>query len=260
MSVELVPVRGLPLVQPGDDLVQLIADACETSGVTLAAGDVLAITGKIVSKAEGRLVDLRSIEPSPRAERLATLTEKDPRLVELVLRESVDVVRARPGVLLVRHRLGWVSAAAGIDRSNVGGDDELALLLPADPDASAATLRDAFNERLGVDLAIVITDSHGRPFRIGNAGVAIGAAGLTTVRMLEGRPDLFDRPLSGASVVPTADLVASASLLVAGEADEAIPVVIVRGLVDPGDGPNTAAPLIRDPAMDMFAIADRDYG
>lgn len=228
-------------------------------GLLLIDGDVVVVTGKIVSKAEGRLVDLAAIEPSARAERLATITEKDPRLVELILSESVDVIRARPGNLLVRHRLGYVSAAAGIDRSNVGGNDEIALLLPADPDGSAETLRRQLSADTGSDVAVVITDSHGRPFRVGNTGVALGAAGLAVVQELEGHPDLFGRPLTAASVVPVADLIACAAMLVTGEADEGRPVVIVRGLSISGSPPRPASALIRDPTRDLFAIADRDY-
>ena len=258
MAVELIPVRGLPLIGPGADLARTIVRGCADDGSPLQADDVVVVTGKVVSKAEGRIVDLGKVEPSPRAKRLAALTEKDARLVEVVLRESVDVVRARPGILLVRHRLGFVSAVAGVDRSNVDGDDDHALLLPEDPNASAARLRADVRKSLGIDVGVVITDSHGRPFRIGNTGVAIGSAGIKAVNHLEGQPDLFGRPLTGASVVPVADLLASAAMLVSGEADEAIPVVIVRGL-PPTKEDVPASALVRPADADLFAIPDRDY-
>jgi len=260
-AVQLLPVPGVPLVPIGADLVPLVVTAVTDAGIGFEEHDIVVVTGKIVSKAEKRLVNLGEIEPSARAERLAAEAEKDPRLVELVLRESTDVVRVRPGNLLVRHRLGYVSAVAGIDRSNVSGDDDDALLLPEDPDASAAALRDELVRVTGLThLGVVITDSHGRPFRLGNTGVAIGVAGMTAIRYLEGDPDLFGRPLTNASIVPVADLVASAAMLVSGEADEGIPLVVVRGLRLTEDPDGTrAADLQRPPDRDMFAIPDRDY-
>ena len=257
-GLTVIPLGGVPLVQPGDDLATIVLDAIAGNDLALEDGDTIVVTGKIVSKAEDCLVDLKTMEPSERAHRLATITEKDPRLVELVLQECSDVIRAKPGVLLTRHRRGWISAMAGIDRSNVDGDEEHALVLPPDPDASAARLRGALRERAGVDTAIVISDSHGRPFRLGNVGVAIGTAGITAVRELEGTPDLFGRPLTAASVVPVADLLASTAMLVSGEAGEGVPLVLVRGV--PLDGGDTAAStLIRDAERDMFAAPDRDY-
>ena len=258
MHVEVLPVPDLPLIESGDDLPALILDACRRAGIELADRDVVVVTGKIVSKSEGRWVSLRNVIPSERAQRLADATEKDPRLVELVLAESTAVVRARPGNLLVRHRLGYVSAVAGIDRSNVASDDDIALLLPVDPDASASALRATLEDRADVTLGVVISDSHGRPFRIGNTGVAIGCAGITAVRHLEGTDDLFGRALTSASIVPIADLIASAAMLVSGEAAEGIPVVIVRGLDFADDG-SRGLDLIRPAERDMFATPDRDY-
>ena len=264
MTLQLVPISTLPLVEPGDDLASLIHAAVVKEGVELVDDDVVVVTGKVVSKAEGRYISLDAIEPSERAERLAELTEKDPRLVQLVLDESTAVVRARPGNLIVRHRLGYVSAVAGIDRSNVSGDDDHALLLPVDPDASAAQLRDALVALAGANVGVVITDSHGRPFRVGNMGIAIGSAGVVALRNLEGQPDLFGRPLSGASLVPIADLIASAAMLISGEANEGVAVVVVRGLhvAAPAEGAGASAgagELVRDPERDMFAVPDRDY-
>ena len=256
--MELLPIPTLPLVGPGDDLAALVDEAIRAAGVVLTDGDVVVVTGKVVSKAEGRLVDLGTVTPSARANRLAELTEKDPRLVELILRESVGVVRARPGTMIVRHRRGYVSAAAGIDRSNIGGDDEFALLLPEDPDHSARLIRDRLSATSAVSLGVVITDSHGRPFRMGNTGIAIGCAGVVALRSLEGRPDLFGRLLSGASIVPVADLIASAAMLVSGEAAEGVAVVVARGVPD-ALGDATSDELIRPADRDMFAIPDRDY-
>jgi coenzyme F420-0:L-glutamate ligase/coenzyme F420-1:gamma-L-glutamate ligase len=258
MTLQVTPLVGFPMVEPGADLPALILEALGRTGEQLEVDDVVVVTGKVVSKAEDRLVDLATIEPSARAEKLAIETEKDARLIELVLRESTAVIRARPGNLLVRHRLGYISAMAGIDRSNVGGDDEHALLLPEDPEASAAAIREALLAATGVAVGVVVTDSHGRPFRVGNTGVALGVAGMVSVRELEGRPDLFGRPLTAASVVPVADLVASTAMLVSGEADEGLPVILIRGL-RLTEAPSPASALLRPADRDLFAIPDREY-
>jgi len=249
------------MVAEGDDLAALILSAAQAGGdgPSLVGGDVVAVTGKIVSKAEGRLVDLSSVEPSPRAHRLAAVTDKDARVVELVLRESAAVIRARPGVLLVTHTLGFTSAMAGIDASNVGRDDHV-LLLPENPQRSAERLQEALSTATGVPIGVVITDSHGRPFRVGNTGVALGVAGLDALVELEGEPDLFGRALSTASKFPLADLVASAAVLLGGEGSQGTPVVIVRGLGVDGGRRGSVADLVRPVGTDMFAVPDRDYG
>ncbi len=185
------------------------------SGITPVAGDALVVTSKIVSKAEGRLVDLRSVVPSARAVELAAATDKEPELVELVLQESTGVVRAVPGVLIVRHRLGFTSASAAIDRSNADGSEHTALLMPVDPDASAAAVHSAVVGAFGVSIAIVLSDTHGRPWRRGNIGVAVGVAGLEPVVDLAGALDLFGRELK-ATVIPVADQLAGAAALVVG--------------------------------------------
>lgn len=249
-QLALIGLPGLPIIQPGDDLAALIDDAFGRAGLALSNGDVLVITSKIVSKAEGRFVALESVTPGAEALRLAAVTGKDPRMVELVLRESIAVSRAAPNVLVVRHRLGFVSANAGIDQSNVGGGEDRALLLPLNPDASAQRLRDRLGERTGVQPAIVLSDSHGRPFRLGNVGVAVGAAGLPALRDLRGQPDLFGRPLK-ISMQGLADEIASAANLVSGEGGEGLPVVLLRGLrfaVSEG----RAADLVRPPEQDLF--------
>jgi coenzyme F420-0:L-glutamate ligase/coenzyme F420-1:gamma-L-glutamate ligase len=251
----LVGVTGLPMIQPGDDLVALISGALVAQSTQLEDGDVVVITSKIVSKSEGRFVDLRTVTASPRACRLAARTEKDPRLVEVILRESTGVSRARPGILIVRHRLGFTSSVAGIDHSNVGGDDDLVLLLPEDPDASAVRLRAGLEAASGRRLAVVVTDTHGRPFRRGNIGVALGVAGLPALIDLRGESDLFGRVLV-ATEVPLADMVAAAAGLIAGETVERLPVVVLRGLPQRGDG--RGADLVRSPAQDLYGALEEE--
>jgi coenzyme F420-0:L-glutamate ligase/coenzyme F420-1:gamma-L-glutamate ligase len=246
--VEIIPLQGLPLIGAGDDLIELIASALARNGVTPRAGDVLVVAQKIVSKAEGRLVDLATVEPSAKAVELAAEVDKDPRLVELILSESVRVVRARRGVLIVEHRLGFVMANAGVDQSNVG--PQRALLLPRDPDRSAEALRLGLSSLIGADIAVVINDSFGRAWRQGTAGVAIGAAGLPALVDLRGRPDLFGRKLE-ASITGFADEIAAAASLVMGQADEALPAVLIRGLHWSAP-PSKAASILRPPNEDLF--------
>ena len=251
-SLEVIPLLGLPLIRAGDDLVELVASALKLNGLTPRAGDVLVVAQKIVSKAEGRIVDLATIDPSGRAVALAADVDKDPRLVEVILSESVRVVRARRGVLIVEHKLGFVMANAGVDQSNVAPMDGSlrVLLLPENPDRSAETLRRGLKGLTGVDVAVVINDSFGRPWRQGTASVAIGAAGLPALIDLRGRLDLFGRRLE-VSVVGFADEVAAAASLLMGQADEAVPAVLIRGLrwFAPK---STAASIIRPPNEDLF--------
>jgi coenzyme F420-0:L-glutamate ligase / coenzyme F420-1:gamma-L-glutamate ligase len=251
-SLEIVPLQSLPLVKAGDNLVALIASALELNGVTPRGKDVLVVAQKIVSKAEGRIVDLATIEPSARAVALAAQVGKDPRLVEVILSESVRVVRARRGVLIVEHRLGFIMANAGVDQSNVGPLDgsHRVLLLPENPDRSAEALRRGLAALTGIDMAVVINDSFGRPWRRGTAGVAIGAAGLPALIDLRGRPDLFGRTLE-ASIIGFADEVAAAASLLMGQADEALPAVLVRGLRWSAPE-STAANIVRSPDEDLF--------
>lgn len=251
-QLSLLPLAHLPLVRPGDDLAALIAAAVDRAGETLRDDDVLVVAQKIVSKAENRYVDLDDVAPSPQALELAAQVNKDPRLVELVLRESRGVLRHRKDVLIVEHRLGFVMANAGIDMSNVeqGAGGGTALLLPRDPDASCESLRQALGRRYGCRIGIVINDSHGRAWRNGTVGVAIGAAGLTALHDRRGDPDLFGRPLL-ITEVGTADEIAAAGSLVMGQASEGAPVVLMRGLRL--NGPHgKAADLIRPRHMDLF--------
>ena len=251
LSLKSVP--GLPEVQPGDDLAGLIAEAMRRARLQLRAGDVLVVAQKIVSKAEGRIVELATVEPGAEAVRLAAECDKDPRLVELVLRESTEVLRTVPGVIIVEHRLGLVLANAGIDQSNLrpGDDHGQALLLPEDPDASAAALRDALTARYELgNLGVIVNDSVGRAWRLGTVGLAIGVAGMTALRDLRGEPDLFGRELL-VSETGAADQVASAAQVVQGEGDEGTPVVRVRGLKELGPA-QTARALLRPRNMDLF--------
>jgi coenzyme F420-0:L-glutamate ligase / coenzyme F420-1:gamma-L-glutamate ligase len=243
----LTPLDGIPMIAAGDDLAAIILAALKHSGCTPAAGDVLVVAQKIVSKAEGRMVDLRTVTPSPRAVALGKETQKDPRIVELILAESTEVLRHRPGVLIVAHRLGIVLANAGIDRSNVG--DENVLLLPRDPDRSCAELRRAISAA-GVDVAVVIIDSIGRAWRNGTVGTAIGVSGLPGLLDLRGTPDLFGRALE-TTEVGFADEVAAAASLVMGQAGEGRPVVLARGL-GYGRRDGTAQELVRAREKDLF--------
>jgi coenzyme F420-0:L-glutamate ligase / coenzyme F420-1:gamma-L-glutamate ligase len=251
-SLEVIALNGLPLIKAGDDLVELIASSLKRNGVEPRAQDVLVVAQKIVSKAEGRMVDLATINPSAEAIALAADVDKDARLVEVILSESVRVVRARRNVLIVEHRLGFIMANAGVDQSNVGPADgaQRVLLLPKHPDRSAAALRHGLTALTGADLAVVINDSFGRAWRQGTAGVAIGVAGLPGLVDLRGRPDLFGRTLE-VSVIGFADEVAAAASLVMGQADEASPVVLIRGLRWSAPA-STAASIVRAPNEDLF--------
>ncbi len=251
-GLQLFGLRGFPRVAAGDDLVTQTEAALQDEGLRLIEGDVLVYAQKIVSKAEGRLIDLATITPGPRALELAAVAAKDPRLVELVLRESTRVVRVARDVLIVEHRLGYIMANAGIDQSNVGdsGRNEFALLLPEDPDASAERIRTQLHARTGLWPGIVISDSFGRPWRVGTVGVAIGCAGIAATLDLRGQPDLFGRRLR-VTVVGRADEIAAAASLVMGQGSEGIPAVLLRGL--PGAGVHQpATALLRPSAEDLF--------
>ena len=251
-AVEILAVPGLPRIAKDHDLVDLIGEGLERGGIVPRGGDVFVLTQKIVSKAEGRMVELATVVPSAEAIELAGKVQKDPRLVQLILSESARVVRARPGVLIVEHKLGLVMANAGIDQSNVAAPDESqrALLLPVDPDSSAATFRRRLSQRFGVPIAVIISDSFGRAWRRGTCGVAIGAAGLPSLMDLRGSPDLFGRELQ-VSITGHADEIAAAASLVMGQGAEGQPVVIVRGLTWRGPD-NAASTLVRPAAEDMF--------
>jgi coenzyme F420-0:L-glutamate ligase / coenzyme F420-1:gamma-L-glutamate ligase len=252
MPVTLTPIPKLPLLKPGDDLASALIAACEASALVPVDGDVLVVAQKIVSKCEGRYVDLATVQPSGRAQQLAAEVEKDPRLVEVILRESRAVVRHRPGVLIVEHRLGFIMANAGVDRSNIdpSAGSEPVLLLPENPDASAALLRERLAAHFRRSLAVIVSDSWGRAWRRGTVGVALGAAGLPALMDMRGHPDLYGRELR-VTQTGFADEIAAAASLLMGEADEAQPAIWVRGLTWSGVE-TSAASLIRSPAEDLF--------
>ena len=245
------PLTGIGEVRPGSDLAALLGDALNAAGILLRADDVLVVTQKIVSKAEGRFVRVDEVAPGAEAERLAAITHKQPALVELVLQESSDVIRAVPHVLITRHHSGHVMANAGIDRSNIGeGGAESALLLPIDPDASAETIRAGLAERLGAAPAVVISDSFGRPWRMGVVNVAIGAAGLPALIDRRGELDRDGRALE-VTQIALGDMLASAAGLAMGEGAEGVPAALVRGAMWSGpDAP--AAALVRPIEQDLF--------
>jgi coenzyme F420-0:L-glutamate ligase/coenzyme F420-1:gamma-L-glutamate ligase len=248
--LELFAIPGLPLVRAGDDLASLIVTGLERAGQSLCDRDVVVIAQKIVSKSEGRTVDLAGVAPSPEAVALAAEVGKDPRIVEVVLSESAKVVRSRPNLMIMQHRLGFVMANAGVDQSNVAEADghHRALLLPLDPDGSAEAIRSGLARH--ADVGVVISDSFGRPWRRGTAGVAIGSAGIPSLIDLRGQPDLFGRILE-VSIIGFADEIAAAASLLQGQAAEAQPVVVVRGLS--WHAPNTpVADVIRPPEEDLF--------
>ena len=250
----LTALPGIPLVQPGDDLAALILAGLQAAEISLAPGDVIAVAQKIVSKAEGRMLNLADVTPSAQALELAAITQKDPRFVEVVLSESKEVLRARFNTLIVEHRLGFVCANAGVDRSNVAphgeGHAENVLCLPLDPDGTCRKLRERLRAATGVDVAVIINDSHGRAWRSGTVGVALGAAGFPALLDMRGHLDLFDYALQVTQIGLADELAAAASLLM-GQADEGRPVIHIRGVPYPFREGN-AQELIRPKEMDLF--------
>lgn len=247
--IEIHPLGVIGEVQPGSDLVAILGEALIAVRPSVNGADVLVVTQKIVSKAEDRYVSLDSVNPSEEALRLAKVTRKDPRLVELVLSESTAVVRAAPNVLITRHRCGYVMANAGIDRSNTGNGDRV-LLLPKNADATALRLRQGLGLRFGSQPAVVISDSFGRPWRYGVVNVALGASGLPSLIDKRGAPDRDGRPLE-ITQVAFADMIASAAGLAMGEGAEGIPAALIRGAVRPA-GSLPASALLRPLSEDLF--------
>lgn len=254
MALVLTALKGIPLIRQGDDLADIIVSGLAASGVSVEDDDILVLGQKIVSKAEGRMVNLAGVVPGEAARMLASEVDKDPRLVELMLQESRSVVRTRPGTIIVEHRLGFICANAGIDHSNVAGagtpEEEFVLLLPADPDASAAFLRGKLETRTGKRLGVMIIDSHGRAWRVGTVGMCIGLSGLPAVVDERGWKDLFGYTLR-ITIVGVADELAAAASLLMGQAAEGTPVVHVRGFPYPlRDG--SLKDLIRPRELDLF--------
>ena len=253
-TLTLTSLQQIPLIRPGDHLAEVIVDAVQENAVSLEDHDILVIAQKIVSKAEGRLTNLAQVTPSRRAIELAEKTEKDARLVELILQESNEILRTRLGTIIVEHRLGFVCANAGIDHSNVEGEgnamEEWVLLLPSDPDRSAEIIRQGIQSKTGKRIGILIIDSHGRAWRNGTVGIAIGIAGLPGLQDLRGEQDLFGSILRITQVGVADELAAAASLLM-GQAAEGTPVVHVRGFPYPlREG--ALQELLRSKEQDLF--------
>jgi coenzyme F420-0:L-glutamate ligase / coenzyme F420-1:gamma-L-glutamate ligase len=247
-EVRIIGLRDVPEVRPGDDLARLLLDAAAATDLVLADGDILVVTHKVVSKAEGQLVDLREVEPSAIALGFARRWGKDARYVEVVLRESERIVRMERGLIIAETHHGLICANAGVDASNVSGGD-IACLLPRDPDASASALRAAIARHAGSDVAVIVTDSFGRPWRNGITNIAVGVAGMVPIADYRGLPDDFGRVMS-ASLLAVADELAAASELVSGKISRC-PFTLIRGYpYVRGDG--KAADLIMDRAMDLF--------
>jgi coenzyme F420-0:L-glutamate ligase/coenzyme F420-1:gamma-L-glutamate ligase len=251
-SVSYLAVPGIPQIEPGDELAGIIVDAVKAAGLMLENGDIVVIAQKIVSKAEGRYVYLRDVVPSEAARTLGEKIGKDARYVEIVLSESDEVIRSWPNVMIVAHRLGYVMANAGVDHSNISqsGDNERVLLLPRDPDGSAASLKMRFDNTFGIEMGVIVNDSFGRPWRNGVVGVALGAAGIPSLIDLIGAPDMFGRPMQVTEVAAADEIAAGASLIM-GQADEGLPVVIVRGLAFSAAA-RSAASLVRSRDKDKF--------
>jgi len=250
-SITYTALPDIPMVGPGDDLVEIIADGVARGGIEVRDGDVFVIAQKIVSKAENRYVDLDDVTPSARAIELAASVGKDPRHIEVVLSESSEVVRTRPNVMIVAHRLGFVMANAGIDESNIAQDrGHRVLLLPENPEASCERLKSGLDRRFGVDIGVIMNDSFGRPWRNGVVGVALGSAGIPALESRIGSPDLFGRPMQ-VTEIAIADELAAAASLVMGQAAEGQPIIHVRGFLS--SAPRVAASaLIRPKERDMF--------
>jgi coenzyme F420-0:L-glutamate ligase/coenzyme F420-1:gamma-L-glutamate ligase len=251
-SITYFAVAGIPLISPGVDLAEIIVKALQVDQLQLQSGDVVVVAQKIVSKAENRYVELKDVQPSDRARTLADQTGKDARYVEVVLSESTEVVRHRPNTLIVAHRLGFVMANAGIDQSNIEQVDgeERVLLLPRDPDGSAAALKARLDLAFNANIGVIINDSFGRPWRNGVVGVALGVAGLPSLLDMVGKADMFGRPMQVTEIAVADEIAAGASLLM-GQAAEGLPVVVVRGLnFDVSARPASA--LVRPRERDMF--------
>jgi coenzyme F420-0:L-glutamate ligase / coenzyme F420-1:gamma-L-glutamate ligase len=250
-SLTLSALRGIPLVKPSDDLGALLIEAIRRNEISPRDKDILVVAQKVVSKSEGCFVDLKTVQPTARAMAVAKEVRKDPRLVEVILSESRDVVRMKPGLLIVEHKLGFVMANAGVDQSNVAGEGaDQVLLLPRDPDTAAAGLKARLDREFGVELAVIFNDSFGRPWRLGVVGIALGVAGLPALVDMIGVPDLFGRNLRVTEVAVADEIAAAASLLM-GQSAEGQPAVVVRGF-DWSSAARPASALLRPKDQDLF--------
>ena len=245
------PIIGLPTIEPGDDLSGLLVQACRDAG-GLRSGDIVVVVSKVIARAEDRFVDLSSVRPDPTSVKLSRVVKKDPRLVHLILGESRKLSRTAPGVMIVRHKLGFISANAGIDASNVGREGEWVLLLPEDPDAAAAQLRSDLEAAFEAPIGVVVSDSHGRPFRKGTQGIAIGLSGVPSMLDQRGQADRFGR-LMEHTELPFADQVAGVADLVAGAGSEGVAAVRLRGIKWTPNENSRAADLQRPVDRDLYA-------
>ena len=249
-QLTLTALPGIPMIEAGDDLFKILLQSLQTAQIKLQQGDILVLAQKIISKAEGRWVNLETILPSQEAAELAEQTEKDPRLVEMILQESRQVIRQRPGLIIVEHRLGFICANAGIDHSNVRGSEDWILLLPENPDASAAKLKAAIEHETGAEIGVMIIDSHGRAWRNGTVGITIGLSGIPGVVDRRGEIDLFGYQMRATDVGAADELAAGASLLM-GQVAEGTPAVHVRGFPYPLRESHLRE-ILRDEESDLF--------
>lgn len=248
--IQVIGIEGIPAVRPGDDIVKLICEAAEAQGTSLQDNDIIVVTHKIVSKAEGRIIKLKDVEPSPFAKNIAEKSRKKAEIIELVLREARSIVRMRPGTIITRTKQGWICANSGVDVSNVSGGDAV-VLLPRNPDKSARRLRRRFQELAGKRVAVIISDTSGRPLRRGQINVAIGVAGIEPILDLRRDRDLFGYELR-VKQVAVVDELASAAEMVIGQVREMIPVAIIRGLKYKPNEDARSKPLKRPPSRELF--------
>jgi coenzyme F420-0:L-glutamate ligase/coenzyme F420-1:gamma-L-glutamate ligase len=249
-TVEIIPVTGLPIIKEGDDLSLLICQAAKKQGTPIQNGDIIVITHVIVARAEGNIIDLKTITPSEFAKYIAENPNKDPRLIEVVLRESKSIVRMKNGKLITETKQGLICANSGIDQSNVPGNTVIALL-PEDSNNSAQTIRDNVSKISGKDVAIIVSDTHGRPLRQGEINIALGTSGFEPLRDRRGEKDLFGYTIKTKRTA-IADELASAAELVIGQTNEGIPVAIIKGYEYPKSKTANAISLIRPPEDDLF--------
>ena len=249
-QLTLTALPDIPLIEAGDDLFIILLQSLQNAQIKLQQGDILVLAQKIISKAEGRWVNLETILPSQEAAELADQTEKDPRLVEMILQESRQVIRQRPGLIIVEHKLGFICANAGIDHSNVRGSEDWVLLLPENPDASAAKLKAAIEHETGAEIGVMIIDSHGRAWRNGTVGITIGLSGIPGVVDRRGEIDLFGYQMRATDVGAADELAAGASLLM-GQVAEGTPAVHVRGFPYPLRESHLRE-ILRDEESDLF--------
>jgi coenzyme F420-0:L-glutamate ligase/coenzyme F420-1:gamma-L-glutamate ligase len=248
--IEIIPIPVIPDIKPGDKLDLIILESMNNANEFLSEGDIVVVAQKVISKAEGRLIDLKLVNPSEKSLQIAKQNDKDPRLIELILNESVDILRLARGILIVETKRGLICANAGVDQSNVEKSNDYAALLPEDADLSARELRHSFKRKTGIDVAVVITDTFGRPFREGQINVAIGIAGIQPIKSYIGTMDMYGKKLK-VTEIAVVDEIASAAELQMGKS-ERIPVVIIRGYLYQMVENSSLSQLLRSKEKDLF--------